>query len=75
MYPTIVIGTVTKVNFDKLQVDFVVSNTSGGGIADSQTVPLDELWPTKEQPNDAMIANARRIARCIDMLRYTTFVF
>lgn len=70
LYPTIVVGTVNKVNFDKLQAEFVVSENDGAGIGSPQTVPLEELWPTKQQSSDALNASAKAIARCIDLLRY-----
>lgn len=72
VYPTILVGTVNKDYFDadQLQVEFVVSEEDGAGIDQPQTVPIEELWPTKKQENDMMMTNAYDIAHCIDLLRY-----
>lgn len=70
VYPTIVFGTVKKVDFDELQAEFIVSEVDDAGIGNSQTVQLVDLWPTRKQKDAEMNAHAYEIAQCIDFLRY-----
>lgn len=69
-YPTIVVGTVEQVLFDELKAIFVVEAVQDDDVhmPERQVLALEELWPLKEQENDAL--NVDRTADCLDRLRF-----
>ncbi|XP_065083480.1 protein nessun dorma isoform X2 [Ochlerotatus camptorhynchus] len=69
-FPTVVVGTVEQVLFDELKAIFTVESVQEDDVhmPDKQMVSLEELWPLKEQENDAL--NVDRTADCLDRLRF-----
>ncbi|XP_058453753.1 protein nessun dorma isoform X2 [Malaya genurostris] len=69
-YPTVVMGTVEQVLFDDLKAIFLIEAVQDDDVhlPDKQIVSLEELWPLKEQENNAL--NVDRTANCIDQLRF-----
>uniref|UniRef100_A0A1Q3EXJ2 Uncharacterized protein n=1 Tax=Culex tarsalis TaxID=7177 RepID=A0A1Q3EXJ2_CULTA len=69
-FPTVIMGTVEQVLFDELKATFMVEAVQDDEVhlPERQTVSLEELWPLKDQENDAL--NVDRTADCIDRLRF-----
>ncbi|XP_058814910.1 protein nessun dorma isoform X2 [Topomyia yanbarensis] len=68
-YPTVVMGTVEQVLFDELKAIFLIEAVQDDvHLPDKQIVSLEELWPLKEQENNAL--NVDRTANCLDQLRF-----
>lgn len=69
-FPTVIMGTVEQVLFDELKATFLVEAVQDDDVhlPERQTVSLEELWPLKDQENDAL--NVDRTADCIDRLRF-----
>lgn len=69
-FPTLVVGTVEQVLFDELKAILVVEAVQDDDVhmPERQVVALEELWPLKEQENDAL--NVDRTADCLDRLRF-----
>lgn len=69
-YPTVVVGAVTNIHFRELRAEFTVSAVQDDDVhlPESHSVPLIDLWPTKEQENAEL--NIERTADCIDQLRF-----
>ncbi|XP_055634429.1 protein nessun dorma isoform X2 [Toxorhynchites rutilus septentrionalis] len=69
-FPTAPHGTVEQVLFDELKAIFVIDFTQDEELqlSEKQIVSLEELWPTREQENDAL--NVDQTANCIDQLRF-----
>jgi len=69
-YPTIVFGTVEHVMFKELKAIFTVIGVEDDDIhiPEKHEVHLEELWPTKEQENNAL--NVEKTADSIDRLRF-----
>lgn len=68
-YPTVVYGIVEMVMFKELRAIFRVIAVQDDDIhlPDEHDVALEDLWPTKQQENNAL--NIEMTAKCIDMLR------
>lgn len=69
-FPTVIMGTVEQVLFDELKAIFMVEAVQDDDVhlPERQTVSLEELWPLKDQENDAL--NVDRTADCVDRLRF-----
>lgn len=69
-FPTVIMGTVEQVLFDELKATFLVEAVQDDDVhlPERQTVSLEELWPLKDQENDAL--NVDRTADCVDRLRF-----
>lgn len=69
-FPTVIMGTVEQVLFDELKATFLVEAVQDDDVhlPERQTVSLEELWPLKDQENDAL--NVDRTAECVDRLRF-----
>lgn len=69
-YPTIIMGTVQQVLFDEMKAIFHVQAVQEDDVhlMERQLVSLEELWPLREQENEAL--NVDRTADCIDRLRF-----
>ncbi|XP_055600450.1 protein nessun dorma isoform X2 [Uranotaenia lowii] len=69
-FPIMVMGTVEQVLFDELKAVFCVEGVQDDDVhlPEKHAVALDELWPMKDQENEAL--NMDRTAECIDRLRF-----
>lgn len=69
-FPIVVVGTVEQVLFDDLKAIFTVESVQEDDVQmpDKQMVSLEDLWPLKEQENEAL--NVDRTADCLDRLRF-----
>ncbi|CAO1385391.1 unnamed protein product [Diamesa serratosioi] len=70
MFPTEVFGQVDQVLFDELKCVFSVWSVHDDNIhlPESNVVPLEDIFPTKAQENNAL--NVDITADCIDRLRF-----
>lgn len=68
-YPTIVYGSVQKL-LSNLQAEFEVISVQDDDVHIHMyhDVPLEDLWPTKQQENSVL--DVEGTANCIDSLRY-----
>lgn len=69
-YPTEVFGQVDQVLFDELKCVFTVWSVQDENVhlPESNVVPLEDVFPTKSQENNAL--NVDMTADCIDRLRF-----
>lgn len=69
-FPVVVMGTVEEVIYDELKAIFLVEAVQEDDVhlPEKMVVSLVELWPLKDQENNAL--NVDRTADCIDQLRF-----